>query len=110
MPIPFSQSYLRTLADDLARRNRFENPTVFSNGNLGFIRPVHDGEELLLFQVDHGALRCVNRWTFPKDRGAAALARWSGQGEPEGWTFHPASGRLQGHNARTYGTPEETYT
>lgn len=91
--IPFSRSYLETLAADLAARNRFENPTVLPTGNLAFIRPVHGMEELLLFQVATGEVRCVDRWTYPRPLGAAALAEWNGSGEPAGWSFHPASGR-----------------
>jgi hypothetical protein len=93
MPLPFSSSYLKTLAADLAARNRFESPTVLPTGQLGFIRPLHGSEELVLFQVDHGVLRCVNRWTYPRHQGSDALAAWNGNGEPTGWTVHPASGR-----------------
>lgn len=47
----------------------------------------------------------MDRWCYEtQEKAEAALKQWSGQGEPEGWHRHPASGRR-----RPGGDPTQEY-
>lgn len=47
----------------------------------------------------------LDRWCYEtQEQAEAALARWDGEGEPDGWHRHPASGRR-----RHEGDPEQEY-
>jgi hypothetical protein len=76
-----------------------------------------DRGELCVYPLRFGAARLTfgrdpncefgydDCWDYPYPAAAiTAMERWDGQGEPEGWLRHPASGRR-----RPDGTPSTEY-
>lgn len=77
---------------------------LMADNNYSDARPIGDGLFVAIspFFFTHGiivgeigdAFGYIDRWCFHCYAAAkAALDAWDGQGEPEGWHRHPASGR-----------------